>query len=282
MEHARHPVDPLVRRDAAAEGSGHPEGHHEGDVRAWATAATPSPACRKRAEGHREARPAGRRRSASDHLGGAGAEPQEQHLSAADLPPATRCAGSRTRVQPLAPVGRADRQADLRDRRTTTRSCTCSPRSSASPTRCSRTSRSRTTVPVGRGHPARDQSRRLVDRLLRPVARAPQVAHGATRQDFDLRHADGRRPARSKRRLLRSAVAVLGHAGVQASRHAAPLQHQPLGEGRRRHVPRPLRRGARGEAARRHRRARSACSATVPTPRIRRSRTAIRSSRSAC
>ena len=49
----------------------------------------------------------------------------------------------------------------------------------------------------------------------------------------------------SLRRLLRSAVAVLGHAGIQASRHAGTLQHQSAGEGRRRHLPRTLWRGAR-------------------------------------
>jgi hypothetical protein len=44
-----------------------------------------------------------------------------------------------------------------------------------------------------------------------------------------------------QRRLLRPALAVLGHAGAQASRHPYALQYQPACEGRRRHVPRPLR-----------------------------------------
>ncbi len=67
-----------------------------------------------------------------------------------------------------------------------------------------------------------------------------------------LRHAHAEGHDRSEPgRLLRSAVAVLGHAGVQASRHAAALQHQPFDQGRRRHVPRPLRRRTRGKAARR-------------------------------
>ena len=48
----------------------------------------------------------------------------------------------------------------------------------------------------------------------------------------------------NRRRLLRPAVAVLGHAGIAASRHATALQHQPARHGRRRHVPRPLRRRA--------------------------------------
>ena len=135
-------------------------------------------------------------------------------------------------------------------------------------------------VPVARGHPPRDQSRRLVDRLLRPVAGAAEVAHGEPER---LRHAHAEGHDRPEQgRLLRPAVAVLGHAGVQASGHAAALQHQPVDQGRRRHVPRPLRRGARGDAAGRHASARSACSATAITPRTPRSRTAIRSSRSAC
>ena len=44
------------------------------------------------------------------------------------------------------------------------------------------------------------------------------------------------------------AVAVLGNAGVQASRHADPLQHQSVGEGGRRHVPRPVRRRTHRQA----------------------------------
>ena len=145
-------------------------------------------------------------------------------------------------LQPLDPVGRADRQADLRGQ-----------------------GRQRGHVPAGgearlrrqdvqehqgreqragrRGHPARDQSRWMVDRLLRPVARAPQAAHG---QPEGLRsgHAACQRRA-VQGRLLRPAVAVLGNAGAQASRHPHALQHQPARHGRWRHLPRPLRRGAR-------------------------------------
>ena len=102
---------------------------------------------------------------------------------------------------------------------------------------------------LGRGHPARDQSRRLVDRLLRPVARAAQSAHEKSVQ-VRCRHAaraEGR--SGSRRRILRPAVAVLGNAGVQAPRHARALQHQSAGEGRRRHVPRALRRRAQTGSA---------------------------------
>ena len=59
------------------------EGQHQGDdgVRSRRQHRDPHAGG---AEGHREARPAGGRRSASDHLGGAGAGAQEQHLPAAD------------------------------------------------------------------------------------------------------------------------------------------------------------------------------------------------------
>ena len=170
---------------------------------------------------------------------------QGQHLPAADRHQ-LRDRRLAHRLEPLDPVGRADRQADLRVE-----------------------GRQRGDVPAGeearlrrqdvqehqgreqragrRGHPARDQSRRLVDRLLRPVAGAAQGAHEEPGQvrPGDAARAEG--PARDRRRLLRPAVAVLGHAGAAASRHAHALQHQPARHGRRRHVPRPLRRRARGQ-----------------------------------
>ena len=110
--------------------------------------------------------------------------------------------------------------------------------------------------PGRRGHPARDQSRRLVDRLLRPVARAPQGAHEEPGQvrPGDAARAEGRSGGR--RRLLRPALAVLGQAGDPASRHAHPLQHQPAREGRRRHVSGPA--SASSATARR-------CSPRIPS-----------------
>ena len=124
-----------------------------------------------------------------------------------------------------------------------------------------------------RGPPARDQPRRLVDRLLRPVAGAPQGAHAQPGQvrPGDAARAEGRPGGR--RRLLRPALAVLGQAGDPPSRHAHPLQHQPAREGRRRHLPRPLRR----RAQRRRR-----CWPKTPTRWARRSPTAIPSSPWAC
>ena len=76
-------------------------------------------------------------------------------------------------------------------------------------------------------------------------------SHMANQKDFDMLTQKAT-TGPEQGRLLRSALAVLGHAGVQASRHAAALQHQPVDQGGRRHLPRPLRRGARGDAARRH------------------------------
>ena len=43
----------------------------------------------------------------------------------------------------------------------------------------------------------------------------------ANQKDFDMRHAEGHEDGPAQGRLLRPAVAVLGHAGVQASGHAA-------------------------------------------------------------
>ena len=81
------------------------------------------------------------------------------------------------RVEPLAPVGRAGRQADLRIEERL--------RGHVSAGQEARLRRpdvqehqGREQRAGGRGHPARDQPRRLVDRLLRPVAGAPEGAHG--------------------------------------------------------------------------------------------------------
>ena len=72
-EHAGHPVDPLVRRDALRQEGRQAEGQRQGDVRHGSRRQHRDPHAAG-AEGHRGARPAGGLRSASDHLGGAGAE----------------------------------------------------------------------------------------------------------------------------------------------------------------------------------------------------------------
>ena len=66
---------------------------------------------------------------------------------------------------------------------------------------------------VGRGHPARDQPRRLVDRLYRPVAGAAEGCTWRTRQDFDLvtLRAPRTAPARA------TTTACRGRAGARRS-----------------------------------------------------------------
>ena len=238
---ARHPQHALVRCHPAAEGPGRPAGHHEGHVHhgAWRQH---HHAHAGSGERHREARSPGRVRSLSDDLVGAlGA--QERHLPAAGLHQ-LRDGRLTHRLQPLAAMGRADRQAGLRMEERLRRDVHA--RTQARLRRPDvQEHQGREWRGVGRGHSARDQSRRMVDGILRPVARAAQGAHEKSGQvrSGHVARAEGR--SRSRRRLLRSAVAVLGNAGIQASRHARALQHQSAGEGRRRHLPRALRRGAR-------------------------------------
>ena len=266
---ARHPQHALVRCDLAAEGSGRPAGHHEGHVHhgAWRQH---HHAHARSGERHREARPSGRVRPLSDDLVGA-LRAQERHLPAAGLHQ-FRDGRITHRLQPLAAMGRADRQAGLRVQERLRRHVHACPQA-----RLRRPDvqehQGRERRGLGRGHPARDQSRRLVDRLLRPVARAAQSAHEKSVQVRcgHAARAEGR--SGSRRRRLRPAVAVLGNAGIQASRHASALQHQSAGEGRRRYVPRAFRRGARRA---------SACFRTAPIRSAPRSRTDIPNSRSAC
>ena len=167
------------------------------------------------AEGHREARSAGRGRSGADHLGGA-LRAQEQHLPAADRDQ-LRDRRLAHGLEPLDPVGREDRRADLRVQGRQRGDV-----SAGEEARLRRQDvqehQGREQRPGRRGHPARDQSRRLVDRLLRSVAGAPEGAHEEPGQ---VRPGVAARPegsARDRRRLLRPAVAVLGHAGIAASR----------------------------------------------------------------
>ena len=100
------------------------------------------------------------------------------------------------------------------------------------------------------GHAARGQQRHLDHRLHRPVARADQGAHAqharVRRQDAARARRQGQGDGlRPDRRLLRPAVAVLGQPVGQAPGHAEPVRHLEERDGRRRHLPRPLRRGAR-------------------------------------
>ena len=94
----------------------------------------------------------------------------------------------------------------------------------------------------GRGHHPRIQQGHVDHRLYRPVAGAAEGAHGQPAK-FRPDHAEGQGRA-GRRRLLRSAVAVLGHRRDEASRHADALRHLQVGGGGRSHLPRPLRRRA--------------------------------------
>ena len=74
-------------------------------------------------------------------------------------------------------------------------------------------------------------------------------AHMKNQAKFDLvtMRAPKRRPG-GGRRLLWSAMAMLGNARVQAPGDADPLQHQSFGQGRRRHIPRAIWRRTRRQA----------------------------------
>ena len=173
------------------------------------------PAHDRDGEGPGGARAAGRRRSASDHVRG-DLQPQERHLPVAGLH-AVRNVGLAHGVEPLAAVGRADRQADLRIEGRL--------RDHLPPVGEARLRRPDVQEHQGReqaagagGPAARDQPRRLLDRLFRPVAGA---AEGAHEEPGQVRPGDAARQGRragDRRRLLRPAVAVLGHAGRSSIR----------------------------------------------------------------
>ena len=96
-----------------------------------------------------------------------------------------------------------------------------------------------------RGHHARVQPRHVDHRLHGPEPGAPQAA---PREQAHVQHHDAEGRGRTlRRRVLRPAVAVLGHAGDEASGVAEPLRHEQ-DRGRGRHaVPRQLRRRVPGQ-----------------------------------
>ena len=123
-----------------------------------------------------------------------------------------------------------------------------------------------------RVHPQGNQQGHLHDRLQRPVARTPEAAH---EEHGHLRREDAARARRTvRRRLLRPAVAVLRDARTEAPGLAQPVQHVAARDGRRRLLPRELRRRARRRVAAGRRRLVSRRAAT--------SRPAIRNSTTCC
>ncbi len=160
------------------EGPGRPEGQSQGHVRHGPRRQHRHPHAGRR-QGHREARSSGRGRSGADHLGGA-LRAQGRHLPAADRHQ-LRDQRLAHRVEPLAAVGRAGRQADLRGEGRQRGHVSAG--EEARLRRPDVQEHQGREQPAGRrGHSARDQPRRLVDRLLRPVAGASQDPHGATRR----------------------------------------------------------------------------------------------------
>ena len=204
---------------------------------------------------------------------------QEQHLPAADRDQ-LRDRRLAHVVQPRDPVGRADRQADLRVQGRQ--------RGDVSPRQEARLRRpdvqehqGREQRAVGRGHPARDQPRRLVDRLLRPVAGAAEVAHGEPDKTSTCSR---RRPRTGPNKGDYYGLPWPCWGTPEFKHPGTPLLYNTNlsvkdGGGTFRAALRP---GARGDSCRTARSARSACSATAITPRTPRSRTAIRSSPTAC
>ena len=177
--------------------------------------------------GDEEARPAGRHRSVSvGHRRDGGDGAQGRRLPAARVH-AVRDVGIGHRVEPVAAVARARDRAALRiaDR----------PRDHA----CvreevrlgqgihdelqDRQARSEQARGAGdRVDPARDQQGHVDDRLHGSIAGAAEAPH---EEPEHVRREDAAREGRPvRRRLLRAAVAVLRHAGDQASRLAEPLR----------------------------------------------------------
>jgi hypothetical protein len=82
-------------------------------------------------------------------------------------------------LEPVAAMGRADRQTGVREQKRLRHHVYAGPQARLR-RRDVQEHQGRRRRSVRRGHPARDQSRRLVDRLLRPVAGAAQEPHEET------------------------------------------------------------------------------------------------------
>ena len=160
--------------------------------------------------GHRQARPAGRRRSASDHLGGRSRNARTALICCRSRP-ASRPTGSRAAsnrslqwgeqiVKPIFEAeGRPRDHVSARQEAWLRRSDV-------------QEHQGRGQLPVGRGHSARDQPRQLVHRLLGQSPGAPEVAHGATRRTSTCAR---RRPRRVRTRA--TITVCRGRAGARRS-----------------------------------------------------------------
>ena len=182
-----------------------------------------------------------------DHLGGA-RRAQERHLSAADLHAVRDATGSRTASnrslqwgeQIVKPIFESKNDYEV---------MYCWPRSSASPTGCSRTSRSRTTAvsaedilrEINRGGWSTGYCGQSPERLK---------LHMANQEDFDLVTLRGRRTARPSGDYYGLPWPCWGTPELKHPGTPHALQHQPARHGWRRHVPRALRRGARRRSCR--------------------------------
>ena len=216
--HAGHPVDALVRCGVAAEGPGRPEGHLEGGDHL-------RPRRQHRAahagddQGPGQARSAGHRRSASDQLRLA-RRPQGGHLPAADLRPAWS-ATARAR-RPTARCSGARRWSSRSSRaRPTTGRSTSWPSGSAIADRMFK------NIKLVKGKFGDEPE---AESILREInkggfstgycGQSPErlKAHMKHQDKFDIvtLRAKPDAPA-SQGRLLRSAVALLGHARAEAS-----------------------------------------------------------------
>ena len=282
---ARHPVDPLVRRRDAAQGSGHAEGQPQGH-----DGLRPRRQHRHAhaggGEGAREARPAGGGRSASHHLGGA-RRAQERHLPAADRH-AVRVRGSRTASnrslqwdeQVVKPIFESKDDYEVMY---------------LLAKKLGFADRMFKNIKVENNLPVAEDILREINRggwSTGYCGQSPErlKAHMANQTRLRPGHAAG---AEGRPEVGGDYYGLpwpcWGTPETQASRHPHALQHAPAREGRRRHVPRALRRRARDQdqgawrtARRSRRRSSTICSPKAPTRSAPRSRTDIPSSPTGC
>ena len=190
-------------------------------------------------EGHREARTAGGRRSASDHL-------RADLRTARTAPTCCRSAPASRRSAPAPPP---------------TARCNGASRWSSRSSRAKQRLRRHVrlarklgfademfkNINVKDNHAVVEDILREINRggwaLAIPASRRSACSlHMQNQEHFDVSTLRGARGSPVRGRLLWPALALLGHAGDEAPRHPHPLRHHAAREGGRRHLPRPLRR----------------------------------------